>query len=109
MLEVLSSQEHRRKSLKSRYTLLPSSLNCTANAKAQGHTAVCMSAHRSFQHCDTLQLWQQQQMHNSIICVFFLLFSYYMFRHCRHLHGVYTKKIIQTYSNEWFTIKNDFN
>jgi len=34
-------------------------------------------------------------MHHSIIYVFFLLISYYMFRHCRHLQGGYTKMALK--------------
>jgi len=33
----------------------------------------------------------KQQMHDSVIYVFFLLLSYYMFQHCCHTQGAYTK------------------
>jgi len=42
-------------------------------------------------HYDTLKHWYRQQMHNYTICAFFLLLISYMFRHCCHPQGAYTK------------------
>jgi len=56
--------------------------------------AVCFSSRTNLTNKDggnatreIKKLWQQQQAHNSTIYIFFLLVSYHMFRHCRHLQG----------------------
>ena len=42
-------------------------------------------------HYETLKLGSRQQMHNYTIYAFFLLLISYMFRHCCHPQGTYTK------------------
>jgi len=38
-----------------------------------------------------LKLRQHKQIHNSTTYIYFLLLSFYMFRHYRHIQGAYTK------------------
>jgi len=45
----------------------------------------------SFRELLCIKSLVKQQMHNSAIYVFFLLLSYYMFRHCCYPQGAYTK------------------